>query len=66
MHNVHDECLKRFRIVDMISDVIATMETYGTFHRSSEIKIKSPEEFYKGDRVNGYKNKSIWKHKQKK
>lgn len=66
MHPVHDECIKRFRIVDMLSDVVATMQQYGTFHRSSEIRIKSPAEFYKGTKSHGYKNKTIWKHAQKK
>ncbi len=66
MHSVHDECIKRFRIADMLSDVVATMQEYGTYHKSHEIRIKSPEEFYKGDRLTGYKNKNIWKHTAKK
>lgn len=66
MHDVHDECIKRFRIVDMLNDVIATMQQYGTFHKATEIRIKSPEEFYKGSKKFGYNNKGIWKHKSNK
>ena len=66
MHSVHDECLKRFRIVDMLHDIIETMQQYGTIHKTTAIRIKSPEEFYKGTKSHGYNNKNIWKHAQKK
>lgn len=62
MHDVHDECRKRFRIVDMLSDAIEEMQQYGTYHKATEIKIKSPEEYYKGTKEFGYKNKRVWKH----
>lgn len=66
MHNVHDECLKQFRIAEMIAGVIATMQEYGKRHHAKPIKIKSPSEYYKGTRKAGYQNKSIWKHVNKK
>ncbi len=66
MHNVHDECIKRFRIVDMLTDSIEEMREYGTYHKVHEIKIKSPEEYYKGTKEHGFTNKKIWKHKSNK